>query len=51
MLFIFMHHGWSSKLTWIFAAPGFFLVILIALTLSDSLSRGYLPIYGASLSS
>ena len=46
MLF-FMHLWWSSKLTWIFAASGiFFLVVLITLTLSDFLSRGWLPIYG-----
>ena len=47
VLLIFMHLRWSSRLTWVFAASGFFfLIVLITLTLSDFLSRDYLKIYG-----
>ncbi len=47
VLLFFMHLWWSSKLTWIFAASGFFfLVILISLTLQDFLSRDWLQTYG-----
>jgi len=50
VLLFFMHLWWSSRLTWVFAATGFFfLVLLISLTLSDFLSRGWLPIYGAAV--
>jgi len=39
----FMHVRYSSKLTWAFVGAGFFwLAILIALTLSDYLSRGWI---------
>lgn len=39
----FMHVRYSSRLTWIFVAAGFFWFgILIALTLSDYYSRGWL---------
>jgi cytochrome c oxidase subunit 4 len=39
----FMHVRYSSRLTWVFVAAGFFwLAILIVLTLSDYMSRGWL---------
>lgn len=42
MLF-FMHLKFSSRLTWLFAGSGtLWLVILIAFTLSDFLSRGWI---------
>lgn len=38
----FMHVRWSSRLTWLFAAAGFFwLLILIALTMADFGTRGW----------
>jgi cytochrome c oxidase subunit 4 len=40
----FMHVRWSSRMTWVFVGAGvFWLVILIGLTLSDVLTRGWLP--------
>jgi cytochrome c oxidase subunit 4 len=39
----FMHVRYSSRLTWVFVAAGFFwLVIMVVLTLSDYLTRGWL---------
>jgi cytochrome c oxidase subunit IV len=39
----FMHVRYSSRLTWVFAASGFvWLLILVALTLSDYMSRSWL---------
>lgn len=39
----FMHVRYSSRLTWVFVAAGFFwLAILVVLTLSDFLTRGWL---------
>jgi cytochrome c oxidase subunit 4 len=44
IVLFFMHVRVSSRLTWIFAGAGFFwLGILIALAMSDYLSRGWLP--------
>ena len=41
----FMHLRYSSRLTWVFAGAGFFwLVILITLTMTDFLSRDWLPL-------
>lgn len=41
----FMHLRYSSRLTWVFAGAGFFwLVILITLTMSDVLTRNWLPV-------
>src|SRR5215211_5202699 len=41
----FMHVRYSSRLTWVFVAAGFFwLAILIVLTLSDYLTRGWLSV-------
>ena len=39
----FMHVRYSSRLTWVFVAAGFFwLAILIVLTLTDYASRGWI---------
>ena len=44
VLLFFMHVKYSPKIIWIFAGAGVvWLVILIALTFSDYLSRGWLP--------
>jgi cytochrome c oxidase subunit IV len=41
----FMHVRYSSRLIWVFAGAGvFWLLILIVLTLSDYLSRAWLPL-------
>jgi cytochrome c oxidase subunit 4 len=38
----FMHVRWSSRLTWVVAASGFFwLMILFSLTMADYASRGW----------
>ena len=44
VVLFFMHVIHSSRLTWVFATGGFlWLVLLIALTLGDVLSRDWLP--------
>jgi len=44
VIFYFMHVRYSSPLTWVFAGAGFlWLIILIVLTLSDFLTRNWLP--------
>ena len=41
----FMHVRYSSKLTWVFVVAGFFwLAILVAFTLSDYATRGWVAI-------
>lgn len=43
VIFFFMHVRYSPPLTWVFALAGFFwLVILIALTMSDYLTRAWI---------
>jgi cytochrome c oxidase subunit 4 len=38
----FMHVRWSSRLTWVVAASGFFwLLIMFGLTMADYMSRGW----------
>jgi cytochrome c oxidase subunit 4 len=38
----FMHVRWSTRLTWVVAASGFFwLLILFGLTMADYVSRGW----------
>ena len=38
----FMHVRWSTRLTWVIAASGFFwLLILFGLTMQDYLTRGW----------
>ena len=44
---IFMHVRYSHRLTWVFSTAGLlWLLILIALTMTDYLSRGWLGIDG-----
>lgn len=43
----FMHVRYSGRLTWLFVSSGlFFLIVLIGLTMSDALSRGWLGVPG-----
>jgi cytochrome c oxidase subunit IV len=43
VVLFFMHVRWSSRLTWVVAASGFFwLLILFTLTMSDYMSRGWI---------
>jgi cytochrome c oxidase subunit 4 len=43
----FMHVRYGSRLTWLFVSSGFFfLIVLIGLTMSDELSRGWLGVPG-----
>lgn len=43
VVLFFMHVRWSTRLTWVVAASGFFwLLILFVLTMSDYLSRGWM---------
>lgn len=45
VILYFMHVRYSSKLTWVFVVSGFFwLGILLAFTLSDILTRNWLPV-------
>ena len=38
----FMHVRWSSRLTWVIAASGFFwLIIMFTLTMQDYMTRGW----------
>ena len=40
----FMHVRWSTRLTWVVAASGFFwLLILFGLTMQDYMTRGWVP--------
>ena len=44
VIMYFMHLKYSAKVTWLCAAAGaVFLVIMLALTLSDFLSREFIP--------
>jgi cytochrome c oxidase subunit IV len=44
VILFFMHVRWSSRLTWVVAASGFvWLIILFGLTMTDYLSRGWVP--------
>jgi cytochrome c oxidase subunit 4 len=52
IILYFMHVRYSSKMVWVIAAAGFiWLAILIGLTLSDYLSRGWLPFSSPPLGS
>ena len=47
ILLYFMHVRTSSKLTWVFAGAGFlWLVIMLWLTSTDYVTRGWLPVPG-----
>jgi cytochrome c oxidase subunit 4 len=42
VVLFFMHVRWSTRLTWVVAASGFFwLLILFGLTMQDYLTRGW----------
>lgn len=42
VILFFMHVRWSTRLTWVVAASGFFwLLILFGLTMTDYVSRGW----------
>src|SRR4026208_989 len=42
VILYFMHVRWSSRLTWVVAASGFFwLLIMFTFTMTDYLSRGW----------
>ncbi len=44
VVLFFMHVRYSTRLTWVFIGAGvLWLAILIALTLSDALTRGWIP--------
>jgi cytochrome c oxidase subunit 4 len=44
VVLFFMHVRWSTRLTWVVAGSGFFwLLILFSITMSDYLSRGWMP--------
>ena len=48
VILFFMHVKYSSKLTWLVVASGFvFLAILLAFTMSDIVSRGWLGTPGS----
>jgi cytochrome c oxidase subunit 4 len=47
VILYFMHVKFSSRLTWIFAGVGFFwLIILVGLTMTDYVSRSWIPVVG-----
>jgi cytochrome c oxidase subunit 4 len=44
VVLFFMHVRWSTRLTWVVAASGFFwLLIMFTITMSDYVSRGWMP--------
>ena len=44
VILFFMHVRWSTRLTWLVVASGFFwLLILFGITMSDYLTRGWVP--------
>jgi cytochrome c oxidase subunit 4 len=43
VVLFFMHVRWSTRLTWVVAASGFFwLLILFSITMADYMSRGWI---------
>ncbi len=47
IILFFMHVRYSNKLTWVFSTAAFFwLAILLAFSLSDYFTRGWLDVYG-----
>lgn len=47
IILYFMHVRYSSRVIWVYAVTGFFwLAILIVLSMSDFLTRGWLPAPG-----
>ncbi len=44
VILYFMHVRWSSRLTWVVVASGFFwLLIMFTFTMTDYISRGWMP--------
>ena len=44
VVLFFMHVRWSTRLTWLVVASGFFwLLIMFGLTMQDYLTRGWVP--------
>jgi cytochrome c oxidase subunit 4 len=44
VILFFMHVRWSTRLTWVVAASGFFwLLIMFGLTMQDYLTRSWVP--------
>jgi len=44
VILFFMHVRWSTRLTWLVVASGFFwLIILFGITMTDYLTRGMVP--------
>jgi cytochrome c oxidase subunit 4 len=44
VILFFMHVRWGSRLTWVVAGSGFFwLLILFGITMTDYMSRGWVP--------
>ena len=44
VVLFFMHVRWSTRLTWVVAASGFFwLLIMFGLTMQDYYTRGWVP--------
>ena len=44
VILFFMHVRWGTRLTWVVVVSGFFwLLILFGLTMTDYLSRGWVP--------
>jgi cytochrome c oxidase subunit IV len=47
VILFFMHVRYSSRLTWVFVGAGFsWLLILLTLTMTDPLARGWLSLVG-----
>lgn len=45
IILYFMHVRYSNRLTWVFVGAGFFwLAILLVLSMTDFLTRGWLPL-------
>ena len=44
VILFFMHVRWSTRLTWLVVAAGFFwLLIMFSVTMTDFLTRGWVP--------
>jgi cytochrome c oxidase subunit IV len=43
VILFFMHVRWSSRLTWVVAAAGFFWLLLLFSVIGDYMSRGWVP--------
>ena len=44
VILFFMHVRWNSRLTWVIAGSGFFwLLILLGITMTDYMTRGWIP--------